>query len=341
MGSYVGLDVSDKETAICVIDEAGEKRWEGKVTTTPGLLVKRLREHAPDACKIGLETGPLCVWLWHELNEAGFPVVALHARHAAAALSLQTNKNDKNDAAGLARLVCSGWYRAVVVKSMQVHRLRTLLATRDHLVGVSTGLINRIRGTLKTFGVVLGQGRGGTFERKVRSALPADPMVAKLIESMLALWQTIQRQKRDIDNELARVVRQDSVLRLLTTVPGVGPVTAISFATAVGDPTRFRRSRDVAAYLGLTPKQYQSGEVNISGRISKCGDRLTRKLLFEAATVVLLRSRAPTALKEWGLEIAARSGTWKARVAIARKLATVLHRMWISNQTFQAYPSAA
>lgn len=341
MTSFVGLDVSDKETAICVVDAAGNKRWEGKIATDPDLIVARLRERADDVERVGLETGPLCVWLWHRLREAGVPVVALHARQAAAALSLQANKTDRNDAAGLAQLVRSGWYRPVEVKTIDAHRLRTLLSTRDHLVGISTGLINKIRGTLKTFGVLLGPGKGGTFERAVRQKMPNDPVVSGVIEGLLDLWRSIQCQKRQIDNELARVARRDPVLRLLCTAPGIGAITAVSFATTIGDPCRFRRLTDVGAYLGLTPKRYQSGEVNHAGRITKCGDRLTRKLLFEAATVIMTRTKGPSALRDWSHGVAARSGTWKARVALARKLATVLLQMWRTGRPYSPYPDAA
>ena len=335
MGSYVGLDVADKQTAICVIDDAVEKRWEGKVRTAPELIAATVRERAPDAVRIGLETGPLCVWLWHTLNEAGLPIIALHARQTSAALSLQANKTDRNDAAGLARIVRSGWYKAVAVKSLDAHKLRALLATRDQLVGMSTSLVNKIRSTLKTFGVLLGSGRGSAFETKVREAMPDDPIVRTLIESLLRLWRTVREQRQAIDSRLMAFARHDPVCRLLTTAPGVGAITAISFTTTIGDPRRFGRSADVGAYLGLTPKQYQSGDVKVIGRISRCGDTLTRKLLFEAATVVIARLKRPLSIKTWGEQIARRAGVHKARVAVARKLATVLHQMWLKGEPFR------
>ena len=205
------------------------------------------------------------------------------------------NKTDRNDALGLARLVRSGWYRPVAVRSIETHRLRALLITRDQLVGMRTALINKIRGLAKTFGIRIGPGKGGTFVRHVRAQLPDDPILSSLFETLLTLLGTIQERSHEIAKQLARVARQHKICRLMMTTPGVGPITAISFVTTIEDPHRFRRSQDVGAYLGLTPRRYQSGEVDINGRISKCGDRLTRKLLFEAANAMLSRTSLPLA----------------------------------------------
>jgi transposase len=183
--SYVGLDVSIKETAICVINESGERVWLGKSRTDPDAIAAILTKRAAGAKRIGIETGPLTVWLWHALAAHGLPMVCLHARQAAAALKLQINKTDRNDAFGLACLVRSGWYRAVAVRSIETHRLRALLITRDQLVGMSTALINKIRGLAKTFGILIGPGKGGTFLRHVRSQFPDDPVLATLFESLL------------------------------------------------------------------------------------------------------------------------------------------------------------
>ncbi|WP_331298620.1 IS110 family transposase [Methylobacterium oryzae] len=165
MSFYVGLDVSTKETAICVVDEVGERVWAGTSRTDPDAIDAVLKRRAPGVVEVGIETGPLTVWLWDALNQRGVPIVCLHARHAAAALKLQMNKTDRNDALGLARLVRSGWYRPVAVRSIKTHRLRALLITRDQLVGMRTALINKIRGLAKTFGILIGPGKGGTFVR--------------------------------------------------------------------------------------------------------------------------------------------------------------------------------
>lgn len=341
MGSYVGLDVSTRATAICVIDEAGNKVWEGSCATDPAIINAVVRRQAPDIVRAGLETGPLSVWLWHALNDLKLPIVCLHAKHAAAALSLQTNKTDRNDAAGLARLVRSGWYRPVAVKALETHKLRTMLVVRDQLVRTSTNVTNKIRGVLKTFGIVLGPSRGSVFKANVRRRLPKDDIIRPVVEGLLQVLETLQEQKREIDRRLNRFARNDQVCRVLTTAPGVGTVTAISFVTTIEDPKRFERSADVGAFLGLTPRRYQSGDVDFGGRISKCGDRMTRKLLFEAAHAIISRSGTSTPLKAWAQRVAARSGHWKARVALARKLAVILHRMWRDGTPFQVELAAS
>jgi transposase len=338
MEQYVGLDVSQKETVICVIDGNGKRLWEGVCSSTPEAMTAALRRKAPQAVKIGMETGPLAVWHWHGLRDAGLPVVCLHARHAKAALSVQLNKTDANDAFGLAQIVRTGWYREVEVKSMESHKLRLLLAARARLVSMRTTLYSQIRGLLKTFGVVLRAGKGRTFERLVVRGVPADRHVQLVIESLLATWRHLSEELRKFDREIVKASSANPTCQRLMTVPGVGPVTALSYVTTVDDPKRFTKSKDVGAYLGLTPRRYQSGEVDHSGRISKCGDRMTRSLLFEAAGVLLCRNKRASVLKSWGLRLIRRVGFAKARVAVARKLAVLMHRMWIGEMVFQSSP---
>ena len=334
MKHYVGLDVSVKETAVCVIDDEGIVVWKGKAQSTPAAIAKTLFEKAPALNTVCMETGPLAVPLWHGLRDLGIEVICIHARQAATALKLQTNKTDQNDAAGLAHLVRSGWFTEVKLKSMETYKIRALLIARDQLVGYCTGLINKIRGLTRTFGLSLGAGKGGTFDRKVRECLPDDPFIRHLFESLLDTLKALREKRRDFGLQLTQMARRCPVSRLLMTMPGVGPITALSFISTIEDPKRFRRSSDVGAYLGLTPKRYQSGEVDIGGRISKCGDRLTRKLLFEAANVMLYRSSPTLHLRRWAEGIARRSGSWKARVALARKLSTILFRMWVDGKPF-------
>jgi transposase len=335
MATYVGLDVSTRETAICVVSETGDRLWEGRRATDPEAIAEAIRRHAPEVVRVGMETGLMAPWLWHELKEHRIPIVCLHARHAKAALSLQMNKTDRNDALSLARLVRSGWYREVAVKAFDTHRLRSVLSARQQLVGMATGLVNKIRGILRTFGIAVGPGKGATFETKVRSALPGDDTaLSDLVEALLRAWRSVTDERRKLERRLIRAAKNDPTCRLLTTAPGVGAVTAVAFTTAIEDPARFRHSKDVGAYLGLTPRRYQSGTVDVSGRISKCGDKLVRKLLFEAAHVLLTRTSAKLELKAWGERVAARSGPWKARVALARKLAVVLHSMWATGTAF-------
>jgi transposase len=337
MEQYVGLGVSQKETVVCVIDGEGKRVWQGTCRSIPTVMAEVVRTKAPQAIKVAIETGPLAVWHWHELKAAGIPIVCIHARHARAALSMQVNKTGTNDAFGLAQIVRTGWYRPVDVKSMDSHKLRLLVAARERLVSMRTALYSQIRGLLKTFGVVLPPGKGGTFEELVRRGLPNDRNVALVIESLLSTWRHLTGELRKLNRAIERAARTIPACRRLMTVPGVGPLTSVAYATTVDQPDRFRRSKDLGPYLSLTPRKYQSGEVDRAGSISKCGDRMTRSLLFEAAGVLLFRNRKTSSLKEWGLRLSQRSGTRKARVAVARKLAVLQHRLWTDECVFEAY----
>ncbi len=331
---YVGLDVSQQTTYVCVIGEDGRRQWQGKCASTPETIGTLIRERAPRAVQVALETGPLSTWLWHGLHDAGFPVVCLHARQAAAALSLQINKTDTNDAAGLAQIVRTGWYRPVAVKSLNSHRVQALLAARRNLVNMRTATSNQIRGLLKTFGVVLGPSKGATFATAVRTRTPEDPMVREAIGALLTVWQSLSTEKAKLERTLRRLAGASDVCRRLSTIPGVGAITSLCFIATIDQPQRFRRATDVGAYLGLTPTRYQSGQVDRAGSISKSGDRLLRGYLFEAANVILTRSRSQCAVRSWGLRVTRRSGPRKAKVAVARKLAIIMLRIWLDDSSF-------
>jgi transposase len=239
MTTYVGLDVSTRETAICVVGEGGERMWEGRRPTDPDAISEALRRHAPDLARVGLETGLMTPWLWHELRQRGVPVVCLHARHAKAALSLQMNKTDRNDAFGLARLIRSGWHREVSVKALDTHRLRAMLFARQQLVGMATGLVNKIRGTLRTFGIAVGPGKGATFEAQVRRVLPSgDAALSGLIDALLRAWRSVVDERKKLERQLIVAAKHDPACRLLATAPGVGAVTAVAFVSAIDDPAR-------------------------------------------------------------------------------------------------------
>ena len=335
MDQYVGLDVSLKETCVCVIDGDGNRMWQGKCSSNPNDIEEVVRRHAPRAVRVALETGPLCVWHWHALRRSGLPVVCIHARHAKAALMMQLNKTDQNDAYGLAQIVRCGWYREVEVKSIESHRVRLLLTARRRFVSMRVTLYNQIRGLMKTFGVVLPPGKGGTFLRAVESNMPTDPIVQTVVAALLSTWKTVTAELSKIDSEIKNLVRDSTVHRNLMTIPGVGVITAAAYVATIDCPERFSSAKDVGPYLGLTPRRYQSGEVDRTGRVSKCGDAMLRSLLFEAAHALLTRARHKSALRTWGLAIAKRTGPAKAKVAVARKLAVIMHRMWSQGTAFQ------
>jgi transposase len=333
---YVGLDVSLEQTAVCVLDDAGLVVWRGKCASEPQSIATVLRKHALGAVRIGLETGLLSTWLFHELRKQELPVVCIDARHAKAALSLRVNKTDINDAHGIAQIVRVGWYREVVVKSMDNHTLRAMLSARAHLVAQSVTLANSIRGLLKVFGLVVRRAKGGRFEDLVRTAIADQPTtVVAIIEPLLAVLIATREQLAGYERIVRQRARADETARRLMTVPGVGTVVALAFVSTIEDPDRFKRSSSVGAYLGLTPRRYQSGDVDRAGRISRCGDGMLRSYLFEAANVLLRRSTRPCRLHSWGRALIERIGGRKAVVAVARKLAVLLHGMWRDGSEFR------
>ena len=335
MTHYVGLDVSQTMTAICVVDESGRRFWRGQCRSLPDEIESTVRRHAGIDLRVGIETGPMTPWLVHELRNKGLDVVCLDARHARAALKMQVNKTDQNDAEGLAQIMRTGWYRLVHVKSYEAHRARALLAARSQLVGMTTRLSNHIRGVLKTFGLLPGTMRGLPFDRRVEVMLDKRADLAPIVRPMLVAWRQLREQIALLDKAIHAIVRQSTTCRLLMSVPGIGALSVLAYVSTVEDPKRFTRSRSVGAHLGLTPRQYQSGEIDRSGRISRCGDSLARTLMYEAAVVILTRVKRGSRLKDWALAIAKRSGPGKARTALARKLAVILHSVWRSGTPFR------
>ena len=334
MELYVGMDVSLKETSMCVVDGNGEVVCEGKVDSEPETIAAFINAKAGVAVRIGLETGPTTTWLWHELRALGLPVICIDARHAKAALSLQINKSDRNDAVGLARIMQTGWYKEVQVKSLPCHENRAVLNSRAQLVKIKRDLENQIRGLLKNLGLRIGKAGGKTFQRRAEELVSEQGLLQHAIGPLLAVREIVCREIASLTREVLVLAQQNEESRRLMTVPGVGPMTALAYCAAVDEPERFRRSRSVGAYFGLTPRRFASGEVDWTGRISRCGDALVRTYLFEAAGVLLTRVPQWCKLKAWGHRLWKRIGFKKAKVAVARKLAVILHRMWRDKTDF-------
>lgn len=335
MMRFVGLDVSQKTTAVCVVDGNGARVWRGQCLPTPDQIDTVIRQHAGAHARLGIETGPMTTWLVHELRGRDLDVVCLDARHARAALKMQLNKTDQNDAEGLAQIMRTGWFRSVHVKSFETHRARALLGARAQLVGMTTRLSNHIRGVLKTFGLLPGAMRGLPFDRRVEALLEGRPDVAPVVQPMLGAWRQLRVQIAAFDKAVRDIVKANPTCKLLMTVPGIGALTGLAYVSTVEDPARFKQSRAVGAHCGLTPRQYQSGQIDRSGGISRCGDILIRTLLYEAAGVLLTRLKRACSLKNWAEAIAKRAGNGKARVALARKLAVILHSVWRSGEPFR------
>ena len=334
MDNYVGLDVSLKLTSICVVNHSGSIVREGVVESEPEAIAAFVRLHAPNLVRIGIETGPTTTWLWTELKRLGLPVICIDARHANAVLRMQVNKNDRNDAAGIARIMQSGWYKEVRVKDLDSHAVKALLASRALLVKIKRDLENQVRGLLKNLGLVIGRAKFNVFTVRTEELIESRPDLRMIVRPLLVARTAIEQQIDDLDRKVRKLARRDEQVRRFMTVPGVGPITALCFKATIDDPSRFKRSRSVGAYIGLTTRRHASGEVDWSGRISKCGDAMLRMYLFEAANVLLTRVPKWSALKAWGLRLAKRSGLRKAKVAVARKLAVVLHRMWVDGSEF-------
>jgi len=334
MEIYVGLDVSLEETSICVVDDDGEIQCEGAVISEPEDIAAFIKAKADGAKRIGLETGPTTTWLWHELRSLGLPVICIDARHAKAALSMQINKSDRNDAVGIARIMQCGWYKEVQVKSVICHEIRAVVNSRALLVKIKRDLENQIRGLLKNLGLRIGKAGGRVFRRRAEELAGGQGLLWEAVRPLLETREMVVQEIAVLYKRLLGLARDDGACRRSMTVPGIGPITAITFHTVIDDPSRFRRSRSVGAYLGLTPRRYASGEIDWTGRISKCGDKLLRTYLFEAAGVLLTRSATWCSLKVWGHKLWKRIGFKKAKIAVARRLAVILHRMWCDGTDF-------
>lgn len=336
MTLYAGLDVSKDETAICVRDDNGLVVWSGKTATEAAAIADALARQSEPPVRVVLETGRMSNWLHHALIDRGVPSVCVDARQAHAVLSQMPNKTDANDAALLAELARTGFYRQVAVKSRAAQEHRALVKARELVVRQRMDIDNTIRGFLASFGIKWPK-EPRRFVDRVLAVIEGSDTLQSVIKPLLALRANIRRAIVELDGRLRALARDDADCRRLMTVPGVGAVTAFAFMATIDDPRRFRHSRAVGAYVGLTSRRYQSGERDISGRISKRGDRSMRTLLYEAACALLTRSKAGSGqhLQDWARALKARVGHKKATVALARKLAVILHRIWIDETSFE------
>jgi transposase len=340
MDEYIGLDVSLKETAVSIRRD-GKRVWRGKCPSDPQLLAALIRKHAPAPKRVVFETGPLSVWFVHALAAEGVPAICIDARHAKAALDMPANKTDANDADGLAHLAEVGFYKEVQVKSFDSMLTRTLVAARTRLVRIGTELSNQIRGLMKTFSLVVPAAMGSKFEHHVHALLSDNKDLGQIIRPLLEAWHAVRLRAAELGRKLLADARRSAACQLLMSIPGVGVVTATSFVSAIEEPANFKHSRSVGAFVGLTTRRYQSGEIDYNGHISRRGDSHLRGLLYEAATVLLTRSRSECDLRKWGLQLRERLGFKRATVAVARKLAVIMHSMLITGEPFREKSAAA
>lgn len=335
MKHYVGLDVSMKETFVCIVNECGKTLHHGCVKTDPDLITELVKKFQVPIELVGIESGAISHWLVDELKRQGLPAVCIDARKMAAVLSVQVNKTDKNDSRGIAEAMRGGFFNEVTQKSAYAIEVSTLMGCRKVLVEQKTHVTNSIRGFLKTYGIRLKATTDANFIKQVREELPQNRCIAKQgLEALLVQYESLYNNLKALTAAVEALARKDEDVDLLKTIPGVGTITAMTFKAEVDDPKRFKNSRAVGAYFGMTPRQYSSGETKRLGRISKCGSPEMRSLLNEAATVLLTRSSKWSKLKAWGLKIQRRHGFKKACTAVARKLAVIMHRMWIDRTSF-------
>src|SRR6516164_2784583 len=334
MDHFAGLDVSVKDTSVCIVDGTGKIVREVKVASEPDALLGVLRNPDYRFKRIGLEAGPLSQWLFSAFVEADLPVICVETRHMRAVLKAQINKTDRNDARGIAQMIRVGLYRAVHVKTLRSQKLRMLLTHRQLLQSKAIAVDNDLRGTLRNFGLKVGMMGAARFEARIRELVQGLPDLAVLVEPLLVVRRVLREQVAILHRRLLAIVRDDEVCRRLMTTPGVGPVVALTYRATVDVPARFRKSKSVGAVFGLTCSRYQSGEIDWSGRISRCGDEMMRVMLYEAAQS-MLHSKKWSWLKAWAMQIARRRGMKKAIVALARRLAVIMHRIWVDGTEFR------
>jgi len=330
---YIGLDVSTRTVNLCVIDHDGRVVHERKISSDPDEIAQHILSLPFPIARVGLEAGMLSQYIYGRLAEDAVPVVCVETRHMKAALSAQLNKTDRHDARGIAQMMRVGLFKPVDVKSPTSQRLRTILTARQLLRNKLQDVENETRGLIRNFGYHLGKVTARDFESRVRE-LVTDTDLHVVADALLLARRSLREQFNRLDDLLVRLARQDDVTRRFMTVPGVGPLVALTFRATVDVPSRFARSHTVGAHFGLTPRKQQSGEVDRSGRISRWGDDMMRSLLYEAAQVLLTRVKRWSALKAWAAQVSGRRGHKKAIIALARKIAVILHCMWVDGTEF-------
>ena len=333
MEYFAGLDVSIKQTSVCIVDSSGRLVREEKVASEPEALVPVLTNYRFK--RIGLEAGPLSQWLFSALAEAGLPVICVETRHMRAVLKAQINKTDRNDARGIAQMMRVGLFRPVHVKTLRSQKLRMLLTHRKLLQSKAIAIENDLRATLRNFGLKVGSVGKAKFEARIKELVEDLPDLVVLVEPLLIVRRVLREQLAILHRRLLAIVRDDDLCRRLMTIPGVGPVVALTYRATIDVPARFRNSKAVGVVLGLTPSKYQSGEIDRTGGISRCGDEMMRAMLYEAAQIILVRSTKWSWLKAWALQVARRRGAKKAIVALARRLAVIMHRIWVDGTEFR------
>jgi transposase len=346
MNHYAGIDVSLKSSSVCVVDASGKIVREDKVASEPAALIAWFGSLGFEVMRIGLEAGPTSQWLYAAMRDAGLAVELLETRHVHDAFKAMPVKTDRKDARGIAQLMRLGWFRPVHCKSMEAQETRAMLTARKLVQSKLHDIEMSLRGILRGFGLKVGPTTPKRFEGRIKELVSGHPSLQVIADALLAVRAVLLREFNGFEKRVRSMARSDRQARLLMSTPSVGPIVALTYAAAIDDPARFKSSKTTGAHFGLTPKKYQSGETDYSGRISKIGDAAVREALYQAAHVMLTKPlKGCSELKSWAMRLARRAGVNKAKVALARKLAVIMHRMLADgkpfNPTLRTKPVAA
>ena len=335
MTYYAGIDVSLEYSSVCVVDGAGKIIREQRIASEPEALIAWFRGLGFGLERIGLEAGPMSQWLHAAMRTAGLAVELLETRHVRDAFKAMPVKSDRNDARGIAQLMRLGWFRPVHCKSMAAQEMRALLTARKLVQSKLLDVQMSLRGLLRGFGLKVGATTPSRFAGRIRVLVEGNATLEVIAAALLVVHETMRRELAGFEKRVRSIARSDGRVRLLMSTPGVGAIVALTYVAAIDDPARFKSSKGVGAHFGLTPKKYQSGETDITGRISKIGDEGVRTALYEAGHIILTQPlKGCTALKSWAMRLAKRAGMKKAKVALARKLAVIMHRMLVDGTLF-------
>jgi len=342
MDYYAGIDVSLECSSVCVVDASGKIIREAKVASEPQALIDGFRALRFGLVRIGLEAGPLSQWLYAAMTQEGLAVELLETRHVRDAFKAMTVKSDRNDARNIAQLMRLGWFRPVHCKSLAAQEVRAMLTARKLVQSKLLDVENSLRGILRGFGLKVGKTTKTSFASRIEELVKAHPNLKTIAEALLRARAVLLAEFNDFEKRVRKISALDAKARLLMSTPAVGPIVSLTFASAIDDPSRFTSSKKAGPLFGLTPKKYQSGETDYSGRISKTGDASVREALYEAAHIMLTKPiKGCSQLKSWAMRIARRAGPAKAKVALARKLAVIMLRMLMTNMPFNPAARAA
>jgi transposase len=342
MNHYAGIDVSLECSSVCVVDASGKILREARVASEPEALIAWFGSQGLSFERIGLEAGPLSQWLFAAMKAKGLAVELLETRHVRKAFEAMPVKSDRNDARGIAQLMRLGWFRPVHCKSMAAQEVRAMLTARKLVQSKLRDVENSLRGILRGFGLKVGKTTERQFAGRIKELVSGHPHMEVIAEALLAVRAVLRQEFAAFEKQARKMAQTDARTRLLMSTPAVGPIVALTYVSAIDDPSRFKSSKQAGAHFGLTPKKHQSGETDYTGRISKIGDSSVRTALYEAAHIMLTKPlKGCTQLKSWAMRIAKRAGMSKAKVALARRLAVIMHRMLADATPFNAAAAAA